>query len=405
MAEVPGIYFKITINGKDATRDLTPFIMSLTYTDNLNGIADELQFELDNTDFRFLNDWYITTGMIVKLWIGEMNCGQFTVDNPVQSGPPHVSNIRAQSAGFKSPFRTKRSFAHYKKGLDDIVGKYATDYNLRVVGNIPKLTLTTTIQSRETDIHFLHRLARTYGCICAVKGDTLVFDALENVWKRNAAKTLRFSDIKNYHFETTMPETADAGLAIYSDPATEEVNGSVVSSSETINGKLPDYIQQYNNIPLKSYGNAIPPGTKYTTYDSDYDTPSQITKVNYKKAESNAEAQRIAMGDMLSGQMKKHTCVIAVPGNELLVAGNAVDILEFGKRSGYWLIEKSIHKIVPGSKGGYDTTIYSIHGAASATGPFVPPVQTVDSGLNSGAPQTSPGSIQRGLGGGQNEQP
>lgn len=363
MADAPEPYYKLTLNGVDATKDLTPYVMSVTYTDNITGKADELQVELDNTDFRFLNDWYLSTGMVVNFWIGQMYCGQFMIDNPAQSGAPHIATFKAQSAEFSGPIRVKNSFNHYKKTLQSIVQQYANTYGLTIVGTIPSINLTTIIQSRQSDIDFLHTLARNYGCYCSIKGKNLVFDMLENLWKVNTARTINFGPQISYSFESSLPESADAAASASYDPQADNLNGFVIASTETVQGVVPKYLSKYTQLPSAAYGNAIPPGTQFTTYDSDYDTPGMITKINWKKAESPQEANRIALGDYMTAQNKKHTCTMSMPGDELLIAGNSVDILGYGKRSGYWLIKSSKHHLT--KAGGYVTSFEGIHGAAT----------------------------------------
>ena len=359
----PEVNFKIELNGIDATKDLTPYLIGITYTDHLAGKADELKIELDNTDYRFLNDWYMSPGMTLKGWIGQMYCGQFTIYNVREHGPPHMAEVRAQSALFNGPIRTKNSFSYYKKSLSDIVKKYANDHGLTIVGSIPDLNLTTIIQSRQSDIDFLHDLAGKFGCICSLKGKNLVFDSIENIWKKGAAKSLELSDEMSYDFVTSLPETADATAALHYDEYTEEIVGSILTPQDK-KAYNPKFLQKYTSLPTKQYdSNPSVHGQNYTNFDLDYDGKANNVRVIYKKAESVEESNRIAVGDLAHKKNKKHTCNIHLPGDELLVSGSAINILGVGKRSGYWLIEKSVHHITKKSE--YTTTIDIIHGAAT----------------------------------------
>ncbi len=362
--------FKIVINGKDATKDLTPYLLGITYVDNLSGKADELRVDIDNTDWRFLNDWFLSTGMIVECWINQMYCGKFTIDECSESAPPHQANFRAQSAEYNSPIRTKRSFTHQKKTLADIVKKYADDHQLKIVGTIPDLNLENMVQMRESDIDFLHRIAHRYGCICSIKGGHLIFEDMENLWKKAAVKKLGLSDMISYHFCTTLADSADAAAVSYQDAKADDVKQVVVKNDEvtyttahnfhdTQGGATKDKLFSKFSQEVHSINN--PDANLYTSLDSDYNSPTNIAKVVHVKAESKAEAKQIAKGELIRCKNRKHRCTVTVPGNELMVASNAVQLTEVGKRSGYWLIEKSTHKI--GRKGnGYTTTIEIIHG-------------------------------------------
>lgn len=372
---VPETTFKIELNGKDATKDLTPYLMSLTYKDALTGKADELHIEVDNSDNRFLNEWFFSPGMKVKAWIGQMFCGEFMVDEPTESGPPHVAGFKAQSALFSGPIRTKKSFSHHAKSLKDIVKKYADDHKLKVVGTIPDLNLNCVIQMKESDIDFLHRLAHTYGCVCSIKGGNLVFDMWENVWKVDAAKTIHWADVMSYSFTTSLPESADAAIAVYDQAYEGKTEGAVVTDGELNNVKVDGY-DILTNYKFKSNFNP----SDYQPLDEDYQVQSNIVKIVHKKAESKEEAKRIATGELLRKKNRKHTCNLTLPGNELLVSGNSINLLEFGKRSGYWLINTSTHKITKG--GGYVTNIEVSHGAAT-TGNKAPVDKKVEPQINS----------------------
>lgn len=366
--------YKVEINGKDATKDLSPYVLSLTYVDNLNEKADEVKLELDNSDFRFSNEWFMSTGMTVKVWIGQMFCGTFTIDDNSESGLPHIAEFRAQSAEFSGPIRTKKSFTHYQKSLKDVVDKYAKDHKLKVVGTIPDLNFQTLVQFRESDIDFLHRVAKHYGCICSVKGQNLVFDSIENIWKNQAATTLHMADFIRYRFQTSLPDSTDSVISAFDDVFEGKVQGSITESGDVVasNGEIPDHSygksQAYKNLVVNRYSPTLP-GPNLQTFKDDYNSPTNTVTIIHGKVESTEEANRIATGALLDARIKKYNATITVPGNELLVAGNSVHLLEVGKRSGYWLIESSTHLIV--KKQGYTTTIKCTHGAQS-TGAKVP---------------------------------
>lgn len=380
--EVGETTFRIEINGKDAEKDLSSYIKEVTYTDNLSGKADELKVTLDNTDFRFLNDWFMSPGMTVKAWIGQMYCGQFCIDETSETAPPHDAEFRAQSAEFNSPLRTKKSFAHYKKSLKEVVQKYADDHKLKLVGTIPDLNFATMLQLRESDIDFLHRMANIYGCICSVKGDKLVFDSLENIWKRTAAKTIKFSDIKSYRFATSLPDTIDAAVSLYNDIDEGEVQGAVVESTDV--PFKQERLSDYTFLHHYKYSDEIK-GAGISKFKTDYSIPADIVGVVHKKAESKEEAHRIGLAHLMKKRNKKHTSTITMPLNELLVAGNSINIEEGGRRNGFYVIEKSVHKLI--KSGGNTSAIDIIHGAANL-GASVPDEPEYPSKLNSGAAGT-----------------
>jgi len=49
--------FILVYEGVDISQNINDLVISITYTDNLTGTADEVSIELDNRDFRFWKDW------------------------------------------------------------------------------------------------------------------------------------------------------------------------------------------------------------------------------------------------------------------------------------------------------------------------------------------------------------
>ena len=48
----------VIFNGVDISEDIAHSISSLTYTDNSKNAIDDLDLELENLDYRWLNEWY-----------------------------------------------------------------------------------------------------------------------------------------------------------------------------------------------------------------------------------------------------------------------------------------------------------------------------------------------------------
>lgn len=357
---VPNINFRVTINGHDATRDLSPYLERLRYKDNRVGKADELELVVDNSDFRFSNKWFFSPGMLVKAWIEDMYCGEFSIDEPYESGPPDIAGFKAQSALFSGPLRTKTSFTHSKKTLRQIVEHYAKAHSLKVVGSIPDINLQTVIQHRQSDIDFLHRLADLYGCTCAIKGKNLVFDTIENMWKSEAKIKIVRKDVKSYRFYTSLADTSDAAISVYHDIKQEKVNGSVaidagLSGLKSVENKYN--IQQQARIAM------INNTPDYPELDSDYMVKTNVVSVVHKTAESAEEAALLAKGELLKKRRGRFKGTLTLPGNQYLIAGNSTNLQEWGKRSGLWVIESSEHEI--NKKGGYETTIEVTQGSAT----------------------------------------
>ena len=74
----------ITYNGTDITRDLRPYLLSFTFTDNAKGKADDISLTLQDRDSEWLRDWLpaksdtITASILTPQQ--SLPCGSFSVD-------------------------------------------------------------------------------------------------------------------------------------------------------------------------------------------------------------------------------------------------------------------------------------------------------------------------------------
>lgn len=135
---------EITIAGTDVTADLTPFVESVNYTDQLKGKSDEIEVNLNNSDGRFSTNWYFSKGDRISLKIGYDNnlldCGGFTIDEIGIRSPPKMVTVRALAAGINSPLRTKRNVPHESKSLLEIANEIASRNDLKVIDGTTSTT-------------------------------------------------------------------------------------------------------------------------------------------------------------------------------------------------------------------------------------------------------------------------
>lgn len=379
--------YKISLNGIDATKDLSPYVKTITYTDNMGDKSDEVEVVLDNSDGRFLNAWYITTSMTIDVEIGQMKCGRFSIDQSTQSAPNFEATIRGQSSLYLKYLKQKRSKSHHKTKLPSILETYAKEHGFTMHGSPPDIQIQTLIQSKKSDMAYLHELARTYGCVFALKGTNMIFDTIENIWKRDAAKTIYLTDKNSYSFTSSIERTADVGMTVYHDPVKEETtNTSTYTTAHDFGDRqVADITKGYGGNSLRNKFQIPKPddsNTLYTTeWDKDYKSASNSVAVTYKKTDSAEEAQRMSLAKILYGIRQNFTGSARIPGDELIVAGQTIGIEGVGKRSGKYLVESSSHSL--SKEGGYWTTITLSQIAQG--GAKAPVVKKVDPPLNNGS--------------------
>ena len=98
----------ISYEGRDISRDIAPFLLSFTYTDNNSDKADDINLTLEDRAGLWRNSWFpakgdkITASLSAHDWDApdetvSLPCGTFEVTQIDYSGPPSVISIKGVS--------------------------------------------------------------------------------------------------------------------------------------------------------------------------------------------------------------------------------------------------------------------------------------------------------------------
>lgn len=206
--------YKILFNNIDATTDIAACLKTLEYTDNINGQSDSVEITLDNQDGIFTYEWMPKKGssLEVQYFINNktLNCGIFQVDEIEAEGSRDGGDtvvIKGLGAGIKEAVRTIKSTAHENKSLRQVVNSIAAKFGYTVIGNIPSITIGRLTQHRETDLHFLDRLATEYGLTFSVRGKQLVFHSIFDMEAETPVLSFKKSDLESYHIKDKTTHT------------------------------------------------------------------------------------------------------------------------------------------------------------------------------------------------------
>ena len=96
--------FRIVMAGRNVTADLSPYLLSVSYTDFVEGEADTLDIRMEDAEGKFRGSWYPDKGDVVHFHFGYAGddlqyAGAFEIDEIEGEGPPDVVVIRAIAAG------------------------------------------------------------------------------------------------------------------------------------------------------------------------------------------------------------------------------------------------------------------------------------------------------------------
>ena len=197
--------FQVLYNNKNITTDISAHIMSLSYTDKVEGESDEIEINLEDTDLMWQNAWYPTKGARLDVTIIQdgmvLNCGSFTIDEIEMSkdrGTGDVVSIRGLAASITQNTRTQKSTGHENKTLREIANSIASNNGLTVAGNIADIVFKRITQYKETDLGFLRRLAGEYGYTFSLRGTTITFTNIYELEGRKPVLTLDKTDLLSH---------------------------------------------------------------------------------------------------------------------------------------------------------------------------------------------------------------
>lgn len=164
----------------DAEGDL----LSLEYTDNADGQADDLRIELRDTEGLWRNEWLPEKGSKLRATIfpafsdGQLDCGDMWIDEVECKGNPSISIVRAVSVPIGEEIRgTKKTRAWESVTFEQMVEKIAREAGIDVFYKGEAVEIERVDQHAESDLSLIHRLGADFGYSVKVSnGKLIVYD-------------------------------------------------------------------------------------------------------------------------------------------------------------------------------------------------------------------------------------
>lgn len=327
------LYFK----GKDISKDLSKYLLSLSFTDKEEDETDDISISLDDREGKWIKDWLNTKkaggkrafkGTEIHAMVVQKNpftngkdkvldCGVFEIDSVNYTGPPDKLTIKATSIPYKAKLRqTKYNREWENTTLKNIAGKMAKRSGMKLMylsGSNPKYKRRE--QKNMTDIAFLRRLCKRAGISLKVTSKTIVlFDAADFEKKQEVKKLKKGKgNILSYSFSTKTADTAYSSChVIYTDP----------HKKKTIEAT-------------------------YTPKNANSDGQKLEIK---QKVSSKAEALELAKKMLRSKNKGETTAEFTLVGDVDFVAGITVRVYGYGEFNGKYIVEQATHNITGGYK-------------------------------------------------------
>lgn len=342
----------VSFAGVDITEDIKPYLRSLTYTDNEEGDADDLQIVLQDRDRLWLESWLaeaveaaaagklkISASILRKNWQGDgkdetLPCGSFELDGVDASGPPAVITIKATALPYSAAVRqTKKSKAWEAYTLSGIAKEVAGAAGLSCLYEAAADPFyKRTEQVKTSDIAFLSRLCKDAGISMKATDSQLVLFDQAAYEAMPPVMTIKMADIGSPGDNTTPLAGAYAKYRLSAGAAATQYASCRVSYVDPSTGKCIEGTAQAE--------------------DSDAES-GQCLEVSAKVG-SIGEARALARKLLRLHNKLERTAVITLPGNPALVAGVTVTLEGWGGWSGKYIISQARHTV---SASGYTVQV------------------------------------------------
>lgn len=302
----------LTYEKKDISVKIAPFVLQVSYIDNLSGASDELEITLEDASHRWKNSWTPAKGDKISLQLGYageplLKCGDFQIDEVEYNGPPDTVSIRCLAAGVTPALRTKNSKAYEGRTLKGIAQEVANKHNLELIGKVPEIKVDRITQNAEPDLAFLKRLGESYGYVFSVRGTKLVWHELAALDAKDATVVIERSGLAgSYTLRTKTSQVYKAVQVSYHDPKTKSLKTHTEKAKGITTGDTLKLVERCEN-----------------------------------KAQAEAKA-RAALRNTNGRQVEG---TVTVHGDRRLIAGMNAQLNGFGSLSGKYQVLKSRHSM------------------------------------------------------------
>lgn len=322
----------VSIQGKDVSKDITPHLLSLSYTDKADDELDDLQFTLEDRERLWQGDWLPKHGDLVAVKITaenfrslgreELDCGEFevdelTLDTSWESGD--VVSVKAVPACAKSSLMLQRKTrAWADAALVTVAADIASPAGLDLLYKAPEIIFERVEQRQESDLAFLQRIAKDQGLrVCLKKRLIIIYsgqraDSLEPI--KLERDSLLFASAS---FKRSLDGVYTQCVVGYTD----------ADSSESTDMRFrPE----------------LPP------------TTGKVLTIN-KRIENPAQAERVAKAELRAKNCKEMTGSLSGMGDTRMLAGTVLSLSGWGHFDSDYVISQATHKI--GRDSGYTSSV------------------------------------------------
>ena len=317
MEEVRYSELQITYEGEDISKDLDPYVLSLSCQDNGSDQADDLEITLQDRQRLWVSDWFPDKGAEIEASIFAHNfrkvgesleypCGKYTIDEIEFSGPPGKVKLRCTSSAVTKSLRKEQKTRSWENtSLRTIAEQIAGMHNIGLIYDAPNVSYNRQDQRKESDLDFLSRIGRFAGVNVKIAEQKLILYAGKSYDLQSPSVAFRPEDLTSWRFKTQAHDIYQACKVDFWDPEKKE---------------------QYT----------------YTFTPDNPPRSGQTLQVN-KRVESRAAAEEMAKAELRKYNENEVTASLELMGDPRLFAGLTIDLKDFWVFSGKYFLKSVRH--------------------------------------------------------------
>jgi hypothetical protein len=293
----------------------------------------------------------------------ELDTGKFKIDSCGLSGPPDKFSIKAVSIPITSSLKREEKTNKWEEAtLQEIAKTIADSAGMRLVYEVQSdIELARVDQLQQTDMSFLMDLCARYGVALKVTDEKMVLFE-ESVYEgKDPVDTFDKSEIGSRVLEYSLTQDTNDTVSkvelSYKDPKSGIVaQGEFTPPNPPATGQKLVLNERPGDLRGDNFREGIDnsSGSASGTFDTDI-RPFNDILVDFNKPRTDVtdNANRICRARCREKNKNEWTCILKILGNVKMVGGVTINMTNWGKYSGKYMVDAATHK----TGGGYFTTV------------------------------------------------
>jgi hypothetical protein len=367
-------FLEVEIDGTDISKAVSDVILNFTYTDRASGESDSIDLNVTDRDGKFTDAWYPENGLEfrakikVENWIkegdsDELDTGKFKIDSCGLSGPPDKFSIKGVSIPVTSSLKQEEKTNKWEEAtLQEIAKTIADKAGIQLMYEVESdITFDRVDQLQQTDMSFLMDLCTRYGVSLKVTDEKIVLFE-ESVYEGKSPvdtfdKSEIGSRILDYTFTQDTNDKVSKAELFYKDPKSGIVaQGEFTPPNPPATGQKLVLNERPGDLRGDNFRNGIDDGSGSAggTFDTGMHPFNDIT-ADFDKPRTDVtdNANIICKARCREKNRNEWTCSLKIMGNVKMVGGVTINMTNWGKYSGKYMVDTASHK----TGGSYLTTV------------------------------------------------